>query len=499
MTKEPTLNKRKTAKYYIHSFIGLAFMFLFQFIPAVEPITEAGMGMLGALIGLIWLIVTVDFVWPAFAAMLAYSFHASSVYPDGASGAGIDDAVMRSIGNSICMLMISLLLVSLVLEKTGILRRMMLWFITRKIAKKGPWAFTFMFMLVSFIVAILMDATPALITTMLCAHELFKAFGFKKGEAWPKMIIASCGFVVSLGFGASPIGHNLALFVLGLVAGQTGEPANIMAYMAIGIPVGLIILVLTFLYFKICIKPDTEKLNDFDYDIIEKMRPGKMSGVEKFVSIFCIFILAWWIAPGFLNIVAPDAAVTVMLNDMTALWPVMAAVVVFSIVHVEGKPLLDLSKDLSKIDWTPTFLFAGIILIALTLGEDSTGIPQWVDVHIMPLFSGLSPFVSVFIIGAVCVILTNLINNWVVGTLFTALAATLSMQMGINSATIAVLVGLAVNCAFTSPAAFAPLAFCVTDEYCDAGYMMKHGIAVMIISAICVGLLVFPLGSVICL
>lgn len=142
MSNNPTLNKSKTLKYYIHSAIGLAFMFFFQFLPNPEPITEAGMGMLGALIGLIYLLVTVDFVWPSFAAILAYSFHASAVYPDAGISIGLDDGVMRSIGNSICMLMVSLLLISLVLEKTGVMRRMMLWFVTRKFAKKGPWAFT---------------------------------------------------------------------------------------------------------------------------------------------------------------------------------------------------------------------------------------------------------------------------------------------------------------------------------------------------------------------
>lgn len=474
-------------------------MFLFQFIPAPYPITEAGMGMLGALIGLIWMITTVDYTWPTFAAILAYSFHAFDLYPDSAvASSGIEDGTMRSMGSSVCMLMISLLLISIVLEKTGVLRRMMLWFVTRKFVKKGPWAFTFMFFLVSYIVSMFMDPTPATVSILLCAHALFKVLGFKKGDDWPMMIVAMSIYAVSFGFAATPIGHNLALFVLGLVAGQTGEPANMMSYIIIGVPVMLVVLLVTFFYFKFIVKTDTEHFEKVDYDVVEQIRPGKMDGFEKFTTVFCIIILVLWLLPGFLNIIVPDAAVSVVLNNMTALWPVMAAVVIFSVVHIDGRPILDLSEDLKRIEWTPIFLFAGILLIALSLGEQSTGIPQWTEMYIMPMFDNFSPFVTVLIIGAVCVILTNIINNWVVASLFTSLAVSLAASLEISPATIAVLIGLTVNCAYTSPAALATIAFGVSDEYCNAKYILKHGIVVCLISAAIVPVMVYFMGNIIC-
>lgn len=134
--------RKKDAAYYIKSVIGLAIMIFFGMIPAPAPITQPGMVLLGQFIGLIFLWTTVDMVWPTFAAIVCFGFIATDIYPNSFALASVYEAGMQSIGNWCVVIVIGLLIFCEVLNETGIIRRVALWFLTRKLAKKSPWGFT---------------------------------------------------------------------------------------------------------------------------------------------------------------------------------------------------------------------------------------------------------------------------------------------------------------------------------------------------------------------
>ena len=166
--------KKKDAAYYIKSIIGLAIMVFFGMIPAPAPITQVGMVVLGQFIGLIFLWTLVDMVWPTFAAIVLFGTVATQVYPNSFALASIYEAGMQSIGNWCVIIVIALLIFCEVLSETGIIRRIALWFLTRKIAKKSPWGFTFMFLLAGFVVGMFMDCTASQLLLFALATEIFE-------------------------------------------------------------------------------------------------------------------------------------------------------------------------------------------------------------------------------------------------------------------------------------------------------------------------------------
>jgi sodium-dependent dicarboxylate transporter 2/3/5 len=179
--------KPKTAKYYLISILGFLIMAFFQYIPAPAPITPAGMGVLGLFIGLIILWSFVDMVWPTFLAIVMFGYYAFAIFPQSFQLHGIYEAGAQSFGNWIVVYLIGTLLLAVALQEVGTIRRITMWFLTRKFAKQSPWKFTFMFFLAALIIGLFLDVTTIQFFMLFIAYEVFEEVGFKKGDAWPKI------------------------------------------------------------------------------------------------------------------------------------------------------------------------------------------------------------------------------------------------------------------------------------------------------------------------
>lgn len=498
MEAKNTLNNTSgVARHYILSLLGLAFMMFFRFVPPPEPVTSAGMAVLGDLIGFIILISAVDYLWPAFAVIGFYAFDAFKIHPDSVQDAGIYEAAASSWGNWITLFLVSMLLICTAMEKTGLMRRIALFFVTRKFAKKGAWPFTIMLFLAILVVSSVLDPVPACLTMIMCSHEIIKTLGFQKGDAWPKMVITSIPIIAGIGFAMSPIGHNLPIAILTMVAEATNTQINIAKYLVIGIPIGLVLFIAMILFFRYISKPDVSKFSRVDFSDIDNMRPGKMNKREKIVAIVAVIVLMLWLIPGFAALVVPDSSFINLLNELTLLWPPVMAAAFLGFVKLDGEPLLDIKAACKDLDWTSVIMFASVIMIALTVNEDTTGIPQWLAENVAPMIGGFGAFAAVAFFGLLAVFLTNLMGNWAVAVVLSSVALAVSTTTGIAPGVFAVAIAIGSNLAFTTPAAQVIISFSMSDEYSEGGYVFKTGVAMMIISMIVMGLLMYPLGMLV--
>ena len=71
--------------YWIKVILAIAFMVLFQFIPAPAPLTTAGMQVIGIFIGILLLVATVDVTWPVFVTLIVIPFFMSNIYGETAT------------------------------------------------------------------------------------------------------------------------------------------------------------------------------------------------------------------------------------------------------------------------------------------------------------------------------------------------------------------------------------------------------------------------------
>ncbi|MDR1874979.1 MAG: hypothetical protein LBQ90_08230 [Synergistaceae bacterium] len=492
---EITDKSQDTKFYYVKSAIGLGVMIFFQFIPPPAPITEAGMALLGYFIGLILLWSLVDMVWPTFIAICLFAFQAKTIYPASYQMHGIYEAGIQSFGNWITLFVLGTLLLCHALHEAGTIRRITMWFLTRKYAKKNPWTFTFMLLLSGLFIALFLDVTVAQIFMLNIAHELFRELGFRKGDDWPTVVVVGITFTAIIGFTMTPICHTLPILFLGISSSITGVPPNMLAYMLVGIPVGLAIWLLMYFWFRCFVKPDVSQFENVDFNMIEKLRPGPMEKREKSVVVVCLLVLLAWILPGFASFLAPQSKIFLFMDECTATMPLYLGIGILGIIHVDGKPLLDIEDAFGKISWLPIILLAGIMMVAGAMGEEPTGIPGWIAANIVPLAAGLSPFAVVAVVAVLSILLTNIANNVPTGIIFVSVGTPMAMAMGVNPTVMAIAVCIGANLAYTIPPAYVPIGFAYADPYCNGGAVFRNGLVMTLISVVVCAALIYPLGT----
>ncbi len=487
--------KTRNTAYYIKSIIGLAIMIFFGYLPAPAPMTQLGMVILGQFIGMIFLWTFVDIVWPTFAAIVLFGFIAKDIYPGSFALAGVYEAGMQSIGNWCTVIVIALLIFCEVLNETGIIRRVAFWFLTRNTAKRSPWGFTFMFLLSALVIGIFMDVAIAQVFMLALAKEIFAVVGMEKEDKWTKVITIGITFTVVIAFAITPICHTLPILFMGIYGAIAQTSVNWVSYMLIALPVGIIIWAGVLAFLRFVIKPDTKKLQNLDFAKIEAARPGPMTKREKVTIVLSLLLVVSWILPGFLSILAPTAAITGWFNLITLLTPLLVVIVIMAVVRVEGRPLLDIPNASSKVSWTLIFFLAGIMLIASAMGEATTGIPAWCMAALGPVVQGMSPFMLVWFMAIISVILTNFANNVPVGIVLITVGVPLSLQMGLNPFVTAVAISLGSNLAYCIPPAFVPVGICYADPFGGGKHTFRWGFVVMIASCV-ICALIYPLGLI---
>ena len=491
-------NKTKDAAYYIKSVIGLAIMIFFGYLPAPEPITHAGMVLLGQFIGLIFLWTTVDMVWPTFAAIICFGFIATDIYPNSFALASVYEAGQQSIGNWCVVICIGLLLFCEVLSQTGLIRRIALAFITSKTAKKSPWGFTFMFLLAAFVIGMFMDCTATQLLLFALATEVFQILGIETEDKWAKVVSIGMTFAIVFGFGATPFCHTIPILFMGIYAGIVSSGINWLAYMAVTVPVAIILFIILFLFMKYVVKPDMSKIENIDMNKIESLKAGPMSAKEKFVCIVSICLFVVWFLPGLLGVIAPNSGIYLFLDEITMLTPLLVAIVLFAIVRFDGKPVLDIPEACKNMSWLVVFLLAGIMMIASAMGEDTTGLSAWCMNVVGPIFGNMSGWTMVVIICIVSVILTNIANNIPVGIVLVIVGTPIAMEKGMNPLIVALAVSYCANLAFTIPPAFVPVGTVYAYPYGGGKYTLRWGLIACVYSIIVCALLIYPLASLVC-
>ncbi len=487
------------AKYIVKSLIGVAIMILFRFLPPLDPITPAGMAIIGEFIGMIYLWVAVDMMWPTFLGIVMFGLDAQVIYPNSWQQSGVYEAGMQSFGNWIVLFVLATLLVVYALEKAGTLRRICMWFITTKVARKSPWSFTFMLILSGLVIALFLDVTPAQFFMLGIAHEMFKILGFNKGDRWPKYVVVMITFTAVIGFTMTPICHTLPILWMSIYSNIVGQPYSILSYVAAGMPIGAIIWIIMMVWMKFVIKVDKDvpELQNIQWEKIEAMKPGPMEKREKITIVISILLLLCWVVPSIISLVAPTNPVYTFMARITDSGWLFLAVVLLAVIRVDGEPLLDLGEAFQKINWLPVVLLAGIMMIASAMGENPTGIPAWISANIVPLVSGLSPFAMVAIIAVLCVILTNIANNVPVGIIFVSAGVPMCLELGINPFPLALAVCVGANLAFTIPPAYVPIGVAYADPYCNGKTVFLNGLVMCIVSAIICALLCYPIANLV--
>ncbi len=446
----------------LYDLIGLAIMLGFRFIPAPAPLTQTGMQVLGTLLGIVFIFSAVGSTWGVFLAWLSLAEPAVALGVKGNSPIYAVGTI--SFGDWLTIFIILSCLLCHALKTSGFMAHFSHWFLNTNLARKSPWHFLFAWMLLSFILGFFIETITVCVFLLPVAYSIFERVGYKPGDKFPGCVVIGTVLGALCSYVCTPIGYGAGYKGMALAVDMMDGNLHMIEYMLLSFPGAIAAFVAMFLIFKYVVKPDVSNMEGSNYEAIIGEKPAPLGKAGLYTVIIYVAVLFFWVAPGFFEMFAPEAAITVWMNSMTSTDFAMIGLVLMCLIKVDGKPLLNLKDGLAKLPWGMVFVMATTRAIATCLGKPGTGFNDWIG-SILGNFTSMNAWVMMAVICLILAVSTQFASNAPITALGIASIVPQAVAMGLNPVVAAVMLTNAAGLAMTLPSGFAFLGYLAGDEW----------------------------------
>ena len=180
--------KNVSAGKWVALVIALLFMFATKYIPAPADLSQAGFQVLGILIGAIILFLTWGTGFPSM--MIVFAL----MTVDGLSAAKVTQATF---GNNTVVFLGCCMMLAACLTKRGAARRIAIWFLTNKLARKSPWWTVIMFFAANYVLNFVLSTAATIFVMLPIAAEILESVGIQKEDKAPIAVALMLGTQVT--------------------------------------------------------------------------------------------------------------------------------------------------------------------------------------------------------------------------------------------------------------------------------------------------------------
>ncbi len=467
---------------------ALIFVGIKLFLPAANGLTDKGVSVIGLFVATIYAWTTIGIDWVSFLVIILFAciglMTPAQMYA-------------ASFGNWLIPFLIVALILNASLAESGFTKRIFNWFITRKVVIGRPWLFVCYFLFAVYVVSLFMDMVTVPLICFPMAEELFKQLGYEKGDKFPKIICLGILTCVPLGFAATPISHTIPIIIIGMIGVDFGVNISVLSWMAIGIPVTLIMFGILMLLIRFVLKPDVSKLVNFDIEKVKaEMKP--MDKKEKMISGAFALVVLFWLLPDLGVSIIPKFAVFIRNLGLVAA-PVIA-ISVLCVVKIKGETVIDFPKTLSKVNWSLIITVACMFVLSNGLTHSDAGIIVFLKNVFSPILSSSGGWMCLVIVTLWVVILTNFIADFVTITMVYSVVIPLIIalpQLGLNPIAMAILIGGFGCIGNFAPSASAAALIMMSTAWYTPKDAMKYNLPICIAAIIVCIFVCYPLANLI--
>ena len=440
--------KKKRSLYPLHLVIGFGLIALFWLMPPIDPITPLGMRCAGAFLGMVYLWSACDTLWPS---LIGLFMLAISGYDE----AGFNDLWMNAVGVYTVLLTLFSMVLFGAMDEVGDTKYIAKWFLTRKVFKGRPMVFMAVFYACVFAISAVCQPMTALIILWPVGISLMETMGITRQEKFWRYFFVGMFAVATLSQPLFPfMGAQLIPYsAFQSMTAAMGNPMTIPMgqYMLVDIVMTALIMAIYVLAMKFVFRCDFSKLKAVDPEMIEKEMPlPPMNLPQKIYLIMVPIFLVMMLVPSFIK----GNPICDALNFIGPMGIALIWIMLFLIIRIDGKPLLDFKEvAYRQFNWGIFFMIAAAVYGANTLSDEATGIPTFLIQVLNPLLGGRSEYAFVAIMFTVALIVTNFANNAAMAVTLMPVVLNFSDQMGINPMPVATGVILMVFVAMLTPAA----------------------------------------------
>jgi len=470
---------------WIHCLIGITLMFCFRFLPPVLSVTELGMQVLGVFLGALYLWTTVGILWPS---LLCLAALAVTDY------ATMNTILQNSFGQQVVIMMLLLFPLVSVIEKSGIAEYPLRWLLTRPIFNGRPWLFTFLVLFIGYILCFTISGWLIFFMTLAFFETLCNNLNIQKGNKFASMFVFGVVLNVCMASYTIPF-KGMGMILVSTLQNINPEISiNYATFALIMIIMNCLTIIAYVLFMKVTCPPnDVAPLKNLDIKALDSSPLPPMNSLQKFMCIF----LAIFTVSLFLPFILPKTwAITKALSSLTIVGITMIGLSIFFMFNYHNEPIAVFSEMAKKIPWDLVFLCASAMCISSALTAEGTGISQLLSSIVGPLFIGKSPFIFMFLICLICILLTNIANNGVISILLVTIGYSVFASTNDLYAPMVVLITYCANMAFLLPASsmFASVAW--SNEWITPSLLRKTVLLFLIPVALVLSVFVgYPLTN----
>ena len=290
----------------------------------------------------------------------------------------------------------------------------------------------------------------------------------ERPNSFAPALLLGVAYAASIGGLMTPVGSPPNLVALGYLEQVHGVDVSFASWMAVAIPIGLLMLLFTWyvLTRRVFRVPRTiaEEGAALIRDSLERL--GPLTAPERrILLVFALVALAWMFRP--LLVQLPGLS---QLSDPVI--AVMGAVAMFLIpAGRDGVPLLDWPSA-EKLPWGVILLFGGGLSLAAAIAD--TGLAAWIgeNLTVMTAF-----YYGVFFLAAIALVvfITELTSNTATMATLAPVLGSIAVAAGYDPVLVVVPAALAVNCAFMLPVATPPNAIVFSSGRVRIPDMIRAG------------------------
>lgn len=483
MSAVNTKINNKDTMYYIHIAIMLFFMFGFQYLPVIEPLTKLGMQTVGIFLGLLWAWTFVDLLWPSLLGMVAVGLTGFMT---------IDKAFTTGFGNQTTLLVFFVFAFAAYLTSTGVCKTVAYWAISRDICIGKPYMFMFFILTACYILGGTVGGMASIVIGWAIIYEVSEAMGYKKGDNFPAVCLVGVVVASTLGFTVFPF-RVYAVLALNNARSILGMECNFMDWVIPSFCASFMVLIVYILLIKYIFKPDTSQFSSAD-DIFENFKMQiAVTSEQKIAMVALVIVLLWASIPSFL----PTGSILKTTLSKFSIGTIMAIVLaILYAIRQNGKPLVDYTEAIKTgVDWKTIIMLAGSFPIAQMMQSPESGVSALINTFLTSLLGNYGPYAIAVLFILFTVIVTQVAHNMVMMIVLAPILCNLSVTLGFNPMPALMMLAFAANIGLgTAGASVTGAMIFANREWIPVGKAFTYTWLAIILSGFAMCLIGIPLA-----
>lgn len=388
----------------------LAIMLGVGMIPAPEPMTQLGMQIFGVFLGMIFGWVFIEIGSVSIIGLVVFILLGCA---DAAT------ALAGSFGTQMAMMIIAILFLVAYTQEQQLGEFVADWMMHRKTIAGRPYLFFFIFLLACFLVSLVSNAVAAMYIMLSIFQTINEKSGFRHNGKESCLFILGILISTLLAETALPVKGTAAMYI-GFYSSLTEQAFNGARYTLAMLPFCFAIILIYTLICKFIFRPNFNQMIEA-IDVLSQNPALQISREQKrSIGVIVVFMLCMML-PG-ISLPFPFWSV---IQGLGAGGMSLLCIGLFYFIPIDGKPIFNLTSLAKGFYWDVLFMACIISFVAGQLTTPQTGVQEWLQLTVYPFFEGLGPVMLIVVLIVFTVILTNLINNFVAGSLMISFASIL--------------------------------------------------------------------------